>query len=253
MAIPIHTTFPRRLENEILDGLAADDPDAIRSRRDLQRINRIMGSAGMLASALTDAAARSDHAPKRIIELGAGDGSLMLRLAHKLHRRWPGVHLTLLDQQALVSDQTRDAFLRLGWTLETINADVMAWAAQANTAADAHTDAGTHSWDIGMANLFIHHFDSDQIGMLFDALGRRTGAFVACEPRRGYLPLWASRLVGVVGANAVTRKDAVLSVQAGFRDRELSALWPHSAADWQLHEAVAGLFSHLFIATRRTA
>jgi hypothetical protein len=249
MAISTHTTFPRRLESEILDGLAADDPDAIHSRRDLQRINRIMGSAGILTNALESAAMHSGRAPQHIIELGAGDGSLMLRVARKLHRRWPGVHLTLLDQQSLIGDHTRNAFSRLGWTLDIINADVMAWAAQ----TDAATDTDACRWDIGMANLFIHHFDSDQIGMLFNALGRRTDAFVACEPRRGYLPLWASRLVGVVGANAVTRKDAVLSVQAGFRDCELSALWPHPAADWQLHETVAGLFSHLFIATRRAA
>jgi hypothetical protein len=41
--------------------------------------------------------------------------------------------------------------------------------------------------------------------------------------------------------------DAEISVRAGFRDSELSALWP-SDARWQLNEQRAGLFSHRFVA-----
>ncbi len=235
----MHTSFPRQLENEILDGLAPDDPDAIQSRSDLQRINRIMGSAGILADALM----RSRVTPKRIIELGAGDGSMMLRLANKFHSRWPDVHLTMLDRQELVSERTRDAFADLGWSAEIESLDVMDWAMQPDI----------DTWDICVANLFIHHFDRPQISTLFEAIHRRTSLFIACEPRRGYLPLLASRLVGVVGANGVTRKDAVLSVQAGFCGRELSPLWPHPSSEWQLDETPAGLFSHRFIAARRAA
>ncbi|HEU4708590.1 MAG TPA: hypothetical protein VFS17_04690, partial [Methylophilaceae bacterium] len=74
--------------------------------------------------------------------------------------------------------------------------------------------------------------------------------FVACEPRRSWFALGGSRLVGLLGANDVTREDAVLSVKAGFRERELSSLWPHAGHSWELHECAAGLFSHCFIATR---
>jgi hypothetical protein len=64
------------------------------------------------------------------------------------------------------------------------------------------------------------------------------------------MPLLASRLVGLVGANAVTRADAVLSVRAGFRGKELSALWPASGAEWLLEESAAGPFCHRFVAIR---
>src|SRR5262245_27301775 len=40
----------RRVEPEWLDGLPATDPGAIRSRRDLRRLNRIMGHVGIVAS-----------------------------------------------------------------------------------------------------------------------------------------------------------------------------------------------------------
>jgi len=76
------------------------------------------------------------------------------------------------------------------------------------------------------------------------------GRFFAFEPRRGGLALAGSHLVGALGANAVTRHDAVLSVHAGFRGRELTAAWPRSGAAWSLHEEDAGLFSHCFSAQR---
>lgn len=233
----MHTSFPRVLQEEMLDELPEDDPRAMRSRRDLQRINRIMGAVGIIAQALK----RSQHAPKCIIELGTGDGSLMLGLAKRFAVDWPGVHVTLLDRLNLVSSATSGEFNRLGWTVEILQADVLEWA----------ESPMTRQWDIGLANLFIHHFDSMQIQTLFAALGQRTDLFVACEPRRSRLPLFASKLVGLIGANAVTRKDAVLSVQAGFHGQELSTLWPSDTAEWSLEEGAARLFSHRFIARRK--
>jgi hypothetical protein len=73
--------------------------------------------------------------------------------------------------------------------------------------------------------------------------------FVACEPRRSALALGASRLVGLIGCNEVTRYDAPISVRAGFAGRELSGLWPAGGA-WQLREGARGLFSHCFVAGR---
>jgi len=226
-------SFARVLEDETLDHLAENDPRAIHSRRDLQRINRLMGSAGIIGNVLW----KSGLSPKRIIELGTGDGTLMLRLARRFAGEWKGVHVTLLDRQNLVSEETRAEFGRLGWQVETLCADVNEWAAQQS---DAH-------WDVCIANLFIHHFDEKQIAVLFGALAARSDFFIACEPRRTRLPLFMSHLVGLVGANQVTREDAVLSVRAGFRGGELSALWPQG---WKLEERAARLFSHLFIADR---
>ncbi len=238
-------TTPRHPRGETLDRLAADAPGAMRSRRDPRRINRMMGSAGIIVRAMS----RSRRKPERIIELGGGDGSLMLALARRLSPAWPRVRLSLLDRQPLVTSRTHAEFERLGWRLEVLCADVHDWAAQAR----ARPQAPAQHWDICVANLFIHRFDSGQIAALFDALGRRTDMFVACEPRRGQMPLLASRLVGLLGANAVTREDAVASVRAGFRDRELSRLWPDRASEWRLEEGPAGWFSHRLIATRRRA
>lgn len=231
-------SFPRRLSVETLDHLPENDPRAIGSRRDLQRINRIMGAVPIFLDALE----QHGCVPRRIIELGAGDGTLMLRLAQRLAPLWHDVHLTLLDRQNLISPATHYAFSQLGWTVELLNVDVNDWIRQPSD----------ERWDIAFANLFIHHFDTHGITLLFDALAQRTDAFIACEPRRAALPLLASRMVGLIGANAVTREDAVLSVEAGFDGGELSALWPRQGSHWRLEERRARLFSHLFIAARET-
>jgi SAM-dependent methyltransferase len=231
------TISMRRVEAETLDHLSEDDPQAIRSRRDLQRVNRIMGNLPILDSLLRASLLR---APSRIVELGAGDGTLLLRLAKRRAREWPGVTLTLVDQQDLMSAQTRAAFADAGWTARAAVMDVFDWL-----------DREDHPrYDAVVANLFVHHFEGDALSRLFRGIARIADCFVACEPRRARIALLGSHLIGAIGANGVTRRDAVLSVRAGFRDRELSACWPQND-EWQLSEMDARLFSHTFAAVRR--
>ncbi len=235
----------RTVAAETLDNLAADDPVALRSRRDLRRVHRAMGTRAMLVRALRDMATTGHHgAPLRVLELGAGDGSLMLGVARDLAPAWPRVHLTLLDRHDLVERATIDGYAALGWTAEPAVADVFAWAVPP-TDWRLLGDPASH-WDVIVANLFIHHFEPMQIATLLGAIAARTDHFFACEPRRHWLALAGSHLIGALGANAVTREDAVLSVHAGFRAEELSALWPVRRAQWHLREYSAGLFSHCF-------
>ena len=231
------TISMRRVEAETLDHLPEDDPQAMRSRRDLQRVNRIMGNLPILDSLL---AASLLRAPSQIAELGAGDGSLLLRLARRRSHQWPGVTLTLVDRQDLVTAQTRADFADVGWTARAATMDVFAWLER-----DDHP-----RYDAVIANLFVHHFEGDALSRLFRGIARIADCFVACEPRRARIALLGSHLVGAIGANEVTRRDAVLSVRAGFRDRELSAHWP-KVDGWQLSEMDARLFSHAFAAVRR--
>jgi len=100
---------------EVLDGLPQYDLRAIRSRRDLRRVHRAMGTRRILVGAL-DAMklAHLEVEPLRVLELGAGDGSLMLGVAQELAGRWPSVALTLLDRQALATPATVASYLAVG-------------------------------------------------------------------------------------------------------------------------------------------
>ena len=137
------------------------------------------------------------------------------------------------------------AYAAAGWRAETLNTDVLAWAG-----ADADT---VPRWDVVVANLFLHHFEGKALRRVLGACAERADALVACEPRRSRFALAASHLVVFIGANAVTRDDAVLSVRAGFAAGELSAAWPGTAGAWRLDEYDDGLFTHCFCAARAPA
>ena len=225
----------RLVQAEWLDTLAPDDPRALRSRRDLRRINWWMRNHVILARALENNLA---FPPKQITELGAGDGNLLLHLAQALSPRWPDVQVTLLDLQKNVSAKTLAAFAKLDWHAEPVVADVFNWS----PAADAEP--------VVVANLFLHHFADEQLADLLHKISQTTKLFVAIEPHRFARPSLVGQLLWLISCNDVTRHDAVASIRAGFRGAELSALWP-DASNWQLTERRAGWFSHLFIARRR--
>jgi len=231
-------SLARRVEQELLDGLAAEDPRARRSRGDLQRIHRAMATLPIVERALDRG--MSGLVPRTLLELGAGDGSLMLRLAQKRAARWPNVHVTLLDRLNLVAPQTLDGIREAGWTPTVVATDVFDWLVQSDDSR----------WDVVLANLFVHHFASGDLQRLLAGIAARTCVFLCCEPRRSVLALAGSHMVGVLGAGPVTRQDAVSSVHAGFRARELSRLWPNGQ-DWVVNEFSAGLFSHCFLAGRK--
>ena len=225
----------RRVEPELLDELPAADPRASRSRQDLRRVNAWMGNTRIMASAL-----RSAFAGRRcqtLVELGAGDGTILLRVARRLGPDWHGAMVVLLDRQQIVSRETLRGFEKLGWRAEIITADVFDWLGQ----------SGSRNCDAMIANLFLHHFLEAQLSTLFDKAAHYARAFVAIDPRRWTGSHLGCRLLWLLGCNSVTRHDAVVSVRAGFAGQELSRLWPVERG-WALHERPANLSSHLFTA-----
>jgi hypothetical protein len=223
----------RTLTPEWLDALPANTREAIDSRRDLRRLNAFLRQPSFVAEALL--ASFPSRAPERIVELGAGDGVFALRMASRLAKRWRSGHLVLVDRRPAASDSLQRDFERVGWTVEIATADVFDWLEQNDAEA-------------AVANLFLHHFEGARLEQLLRLVANKAKAVVACEPRRSLLPFYLTHLLGLAGCNAVTRHDAPISVQAGFRGDELTALWPKS--DWKVAEQEVGLFSHLFVAHR---
>jgi hypothetical protein len=288
----------RVLVPERLDHLPPDCPSAIASRRDLRRINRLSAQSAIAARALRRHLSRP---PRRLLELGAGDGSGALQLARRLAGVWPGVTMVLLDRQDVVTPAIRRGFAAVGWRAEPVVTDVFAWLGRDHlrrlclkSAAgipdcegkeagvpsackgQGHAASLPSPWkgegqggglrcrhsvrhhpapkaspdapfDAVLANLFLHHFDA-RLPELLAGIARLAPLFIATEPRRDAFTLAGSRLVGLIGANAVTRHDAPVSVRAGFAGQELTALWPEHG--WQTEERRAGLFTHLFVARR---
>src|SRR6266516_2012618 len=121
-----HAGMRRVIEREWLDDLPADDPRAIHSRRDLRRVNAWMGHARIMAARLR--AAFPGRPPQSIVEIGAGDGTFLLRLARRLGPAWKPSNVILVDQQRLLDTHTNKAFELLSWNVGVKQMDVFDWA-----------------------------------------------------------------------------------------------------------------------------
>ena len=232
----------RIVEPELLDTLPPADPRAMRSRRDLRRVNAWMRNHVIMARALQKD--WNGSAPKQITELGAGDGNFLLRVAQNIKvgqasslSTSADVKVTLLDRQKNVSAETLTAFASLGWRAEAVVADVFDWAPTAGGS------------EVILANLFLHHFEDARLTELLAKISRHARVFIAVEPQRFNRASLCAQLLRFIGCNDVTLHDAAASIRAGFSGDELSALWPDKQ-NWQLTEQSAGAFSHLFIARK---
>jgi hypothetical protein len=207
-------TDARVLEPEWLDELPHEDARARRSRRDLVRVNALMGNARIVAKELARVPGL-----RAIAEIGSGDGAFLRGVLRRLGD--PALEVYLVDRQP-VGNVTADVFDWLG-------------------------DPAGPPVDAIVANLFLHHFDEEGLRRMLELISRRTRAFIACEPRRSSSALLGAKLLGFVGCNDVTCHDAAVSVRAGFVDGEIAALWP-DLPGWRCEERARGRFSHGFVA-----
>lgn len=198
----------RKLVPELLDHLPHDDPSAVRSRADLRRINFLMGNE---RDALRMAAGFPQAATRGITEWGAGEGSLVVRLA----RRFPGSRIVACDL-APRPGFPEDVNGRIEWR----SGDLLA--------------APAGEGGLLIANLFLHHFEGETLR----ELGRRCEgyeALVFIEPDRARLPLMHAGLLWPF-VNPVTRHDMRVSILAGFRQGEIQAQMGLDPGVWTFRE-----------------
>src|SRR5262245_9331241 len=159
----------RQVEPELLDELAADDPRAVRSRQDLRRINAWMGNARIMAKILRSTC--NGAAPRKLVELGAGDGTFLLRVAQLLDAEWHGTEAVLVDFKGVVASATLRNFEKSGWRVKMVSADVFDWL------------NNYECCDVMVANLFLHHFSDSKLSSLFERAAGNSRAFIGIEPR----------------------------------------------------------------------
>jgi len=214
--------MPRILQPELLDSLPPDHPDALHNRRDLQRINGLMGNYRWFARTLPPLLRPHEIA----LELGAGTGELGLSLAHR------GIAVDALD---------------LWPTPRT-------WAADRRWhRADLQDFAGYGDYPVFIGNLIFHQFSDDNLGSLGTKLRASARVILACEPLRRPLSQTIYRLCGpLLGANHVSLHDAHVSIAAGFCDQELPRALGLTVADWDVRCSTTALGAYRMIAVRRS-
>lgn len=213
---------PRQLVPELLDALPAADPAAVHSRRDLRRINALMGNTRWFQRILPALVKPGERA----LELGAGTGDLGRALSR------PGLNFDAIDRCP----------------------PPPAWAATCSWhEGDALTFNGYSAYPIVIGNLIFHHFSSDELARLGASLNRTARLIVASEPARYrcFQHLFAL-IAPLIGANQVTRHDAHVSIAAGFRGDELPRALGLDPAVWDCRVSVSIFGAYRLVARRRS-
>jgi hypothetical protein len=223
---------------ELLDTLPPQGESALRVRRDLRRVNAWMGHPRIMAQVLHEKLQNQNV--RHIVELGAGDGHFLLSVARRLRGEWPGAQATLVDRLDVLDPRTGGEFNRLGWRIHTDIADAFDWL----------RISPPNAVDAVIANLFLHQFQTEQLSEMLRLAANSARLVVALEPSRSWLSRLCGHFLWTIGCNSVTCHDGRISIRAGFKSCELSALWPEKQ-NWEVIERPVGLFSHLFVARRK--
>jgi 2-polyprenyl-3-methyl-5-hydroxy-6-metoxy-1,4-benzoquinol methylase len=211
----------RRLEPEILDSLPPEHPDALKSRRDLRVINRVMGNARWFRSALSGRVRPGE----RVLELGSGTGEL----ARHLRPVAP-----LIDSIDRVPPPPT-------------------WPASARWhQADIQDFAGWNDYPVVIGNLILHHFTDEALTTLGAAIRPHARLLVFSEPtRKRFNQHFWDFITPLVGAHPVTQHDGSVSIAAGFRGNELPLALGLDPKLWQWRVTSSWLGACRVIATRR--
>lgn len=184
----------RVVQPEILDSLPEDDPAAIANRRDIRRLNALMGNFRWFEHRLRERFPQGG----RFLELGAGDGALGCFLEQRLE----GVRIDGLDL----------------WRRPLNWPPAWGWIEEDLTKFEDYD-----RYDGILCNLILHQFEDELLRQLGTLAGRKGGTILVAEPGRKRLPHLATRLLFPL-LSPVSRHDALVSIQAGFRLGELPEL-----------------------------
>lgn len=212
----------RAFQPELLDMLPPDDPDAIRAREEMLQVNGIMGNHRWIERMVR----RHREDGWRITELGAGDGALSLRLWEAGCCNAAALHAFDLAPRPQL------------WPVEA------QWT-RGDVLAQALPDT-----EIVIANLFLHHFTTEQLRLLGSRLSPVTRLIIAAEPARHWIHSLSGRLFcELAELNHVQRHDMQASIRAGFRGDELREALALDAP-WQIRVSSHPFGAYRFMAWR---
>jgi len=201
----------RLVQPEMLDSLPATAPEAVRSRRELRWINAIMGNHRWLRKSIRSHSQAGD----KVLELGAGDGSLWTPAL------LPPSQWTALDLAPRPAD----------------------WPESAHWLQEDLFQASLPETEIVVANLFLHHFTTDSLVDIGRKLPASCRLLIACEPARRALHQWQGRALStLLQLSAVTRHDMLVSIRAGFWGKELPAALGLAGWKWRVSTTLLGAY-----------
>ena len=155
----------------------------------------------------------ADDKPMRVLDIAAGSGDLVIKLAQRAKKTHKQINFTACDLSPFAAAVTAESAQSAGLDIATIQADIT-------------RDPIEGSYDIVMCHLFLHHLDEPEIvNLLVKMRSLATKGVLVTDlmrTRRGYaLAYLASRLLTT---SRVVHVDALLSVRAALSGDELRSL-----------------------------
>jgi ubiquinone/menaquinone biosynthesis C-methylase UbiE len=199
---------------ELLDG-PLDDPAALAGNlRDLRRINRFLGGAGLSATAIDSIAPSAGEL--RLIDVGCGGADIPAALLERATRRARPLRIVAIDSRP----EVLAAAIRATPVLDALDGlELRVGDGRSLPYPDA-------TFDVAHASLVLHHLEpADAVAFLREmARVARFGVVVNDleRSRLGWIGAW---LIGHLATrNRYTRRDAPLSVRRAYRSGEVQVL-----------------------------
>ena len=202
---------PRRPSRELLDDPGLPGDEMRRSLEDIDLVHRRWGAARALVRHL---APRVRHLgrPARILDVGAGSGTVSERLSRALSRAGERARVVALDLQ---------------WRHLIAGRSLCGRARPAAVGGDAfRLPFGDGVFDFAVSTLFLHHFSPEENGALLSEFLRvaRQG-FAVLDLRRHRVPTVALELAGrIFFRTHVSIRDGVASLRQAYTTGEAAAL-----------------------------
>ncbi len=202
----------RRPSLEALDDVRLSSEEMFRSLQDLAFVDRHWGGSRALERFLLQRMRAAGHSSVRLLDVGAGSGSVSRRLAWALRREGFEATVVAVDLQ---------------WRHLAAGARMSPNHPLAAAAADVFSlPFAARSFDWIISTLLFHHFSPEQNGRLLRELARvaRRG-FALLDVRRHLFPLIFICAVGrVVFKSQASTKDGPASVRQAYTPEEARSI-----------------------------
>jgi 2-polyprenyl-3-methyl-5-hydroxy-6-metoxy-1,4-benzoquinol methylase len=203
-------TTNRSTKIEIMDDLDMSGETLINSLDQLANINKWLGGNKTTIDSLkTILKTKPKDKTISIVDLGCGNGDMLRKVAH--FGRKNGYKFDLLGIDA--NQATIDYAIQLSANFPEITykkEDVLS------------KEFATHTYDIAMCTLFLHHFE-DPIALDFiqTLLKNAKIAVVINDLHRHWLAYYLFKLLTSVVGNKMTREDGLTSILKAFKRQDL--------------------------------
>jgi 2-polyprenyl-3-methyl-5-hydroxy-6-metoxy-1,4-benzoquinol methylase len=199
----------RSSEEEIMDDLSASGPVINQTLVELETINTLLGGNYVTLNGLDKVIqGKSLKNTLRIADLGCGGGDILRLVSNWLEKKEINAELIGFDANP------------------NIIAFAQKYTAQKNISYQAvnifSDDFKTQQFDVVIATLFFHHFDSDQLAEFLSQLRRQTSiGIVINDLHRHWFAYYSIKwLTALFSKSPMVKNDAALSVARSFRKKD---------------------------------